>query len=103
VANPWIILYRAAWVLLLALVITGLVCVFMPKWNGLGELQRKKASIQEENRQIELLTQELRHKRERLKSDAEFAERTAREAGMVRSNEIIFKFTDQVATTPEAE
>lgn len=77
----------------MVLVIIGLVCVFLPKCHGLRELQRKKAVLQEENRDIDQATKDLRVKRERFKSDPAFVERVARETGMVRTDEVVFQFT----------
>ena len=71
-----------------------LVCVFVPKCHGIRELQRKKALLNEENRKLDQATKDLRLKRERFQSEPAFVERVAREAGMVRMDEIVFKFTN---------
>lgn len=93
--NRWVIIYRSAWGLLLVLVVIGLICVFLPKCYRMRELQRRKAAIQGENRDFERATKELRLKRDRLKSDPAFVERTARREGMLRRDEVVFKFTDE--------
>ena len=71
------------------------VFLFLPKFRSVRELQRRKHALEVENRNIEHQTKELRIKRERFKSDPEFIEKVAREAGKVKPDEVIFKFTDQ--------
>ena len=93
--SPWVVIYRSMWGLLLTLVVIGLICVFTPKCQSIRELQRKKATIQEENRRIDQATQELRLKRERFESEPAFVERVAREAGMVRMDEVMFQVTNE--------
>jgi len=77
----------------MVLIVIGLICLFLPKCQGIRELQRKKAGLQEETRDLDQATKDLRLKRERFKSDPAFVERVAREAGMVRMDEIVFTFT----------
>jgi len=93
--NYWVIIYRFAWGVLLVLVTIGLLGVFMPKCNRLKELQRRKAALLEENRRTDTRTKELRLKEERFASDAKFVERTARETGMVKPDETVFKFSEE--------
>ena len=77
----------------MVLMVIGLICLFLPKCHRIRELQRKKAVLQEENSNLDLAARNLRLKRERFKSDPVFVERVAREAGMVRTDETVFKFT----------
>jgi len=85
---------KLAWLLVAGLVVIGLACVFVPPARHLRELQRKKAELQTENVRIQELINELRLKQTRFRTDPAFVERTAREAGRVKTNEVIFKFTD---------
>jgi len=93
--NFWVLLYRFAWALLIVLFTIGLVCAFLPRCHRLREFQRKKADLQEENRKLEEGIQTLRHQQQRFLTAPGFVERTARETGMVKSDEVVFKFTNE--------
>jgi cell division protein FtsB len=70
--------------------------MFTPKVRAVSEHQRKKAALIAENRALEDAVRDRRTKRERFASDPEFVERTAHEAGLVKSDEVVFKFTNVV-------
>jgi cell division protein FtsB len=90
----WVIIYRLALGLLIVLCVTGLTCIFLPRCNSLRELQRKRTALREENHVIAERTRELRVSQERFRTEPAFVERTARETGMIRPDETLFKFTD---------
>lgn len=81
--------------MLIVLLMIGLVCIFLPKFNTLRKHQRRKDENTAENRQLQLDTNELRTKQERFNSDPAVVERTARNIGMVRPDEVVFKFTNR--------
>lgn len=83
---------KFVWLLVAGLVATGLACVFVPPTRHLRELQRRKAELQAQNVRTQELINELRLKQKRFRTDAAFVERTARETGRVKTNEVIFKF-----------
>jgi len=85
---------RFVWLLVAGLAIIGLACVFVPPTRHLRELQRKKAELKSESVRIQEMITELRLKQKRFRTDAVFVERTARETGRVKTNEVIFKFRD---------
>lgn len=58
-------------------------------------LQAKNQDLQKENIITEEQTRELKRKQERFSADPAFVERTARESGMAKPNETIFKFTNK--------
>jgi cell division protein FtsB len=89
----WRIIYRCAWVLLIIVVPIGIGCMFVPRCSSLRHLHQKRAELAEENSRIEDATRELRARQERFLSDPLFVERVAREAGMVKSNEIVFRIS----------
>jgi len=91
--SHWVTVYRLAAGLIFVLLAIGLVCIFLPKCNSLREMQRKKAEIERENTGTEERILELSTKREKFKSDPAFVERTARETGMIRPDETVYKFT----------
>jgi cell division protein FtsB len=103
--NYWVVIYRLALFLLIVLFAVGIAFIFVPQMNRVRQMQQKKADLQEENRNLRNMTQDLRENQRRFESDPEFVERTARQMGMVKPNEVVFKFsTDEVAeaasTTP---
>ena len=89
---------RFSLVLLILVVPVGVACLFMPKCNNQRALQQKKAGLEEDTRRIEAMTSEVRARQERFRSDPAFVERTAREAGMVKTNEVIFKLGSDSVT-----
>lgn len=76
------------------LVAAGVVCLFLPKLAELRGLQRKQAALEHDNRRLDQATRELADKRERFASDADFVERTARESGLVKPGDTVFRFRE---------
>lgn len=95
----WNKIYRLALVLVCILAVIALLGIFVPRFNKLAEYQGKKAKIQEENRKTAEATRELKDKQDQFLTKPRFVERTAREAGMIKDNETVFKFTNRQATT----
>ena len=94
-------IYRFSWALLAVLVVIGLLCVFTPKCHTLTRLQTTRAKLEVGNSEkTEDITQ-LKISQERFSSEPTFVERTAREAGMVTSGEVVYKFTDANGKVPE--
>ena len=93
--NYWLVVYRLAWGLLVILFGVGLVCAFVPKGQRVRELQRRKAVLQQDNRRIESDTRDLVRKEERFRRDPAFVEHTAREEGMARPHERVFRYTNE--------
>ena len=92
--NYWLIIYRFAWALLGLLLVIGLLCIFVPKCNTLRALQQKRTVLQQENSEIESAVKEMRTMQEEFQSDPEFVERVARESGLIKSNEVVFRFDE---------
>ena len=88
------VLRRFVWLLLAVLFAVGLACVFVPPSRHLRELQRRRADLMAENLRTQELIRELRAKQQRFDADPSFVERTARETGRVKTNEVVFKFQD---------
>ena len=80
-------------VLLGILLVGVVVCVFTPKVESLRAMQRKRAALEAENRGQEDEVRRLQEKQARFLGEEGFVERTAHEAGLVRPDEIVFKFT----------
>jgi len=92
--NYWVIVYRIAWGLLIALFAVGVTCVFLPQCNRLRELQRQRVNLEEQNRHTEALTRELKDKQDKFDSDPAFVVRTAREIGLAMPDETVYKTTN---------
>jgi cell division protein FtsB len=75
--------------------VVGLAYIFFPKLQALRELHQKKERTDEQNRRLEARIAALRLDQERFHSDPSFVERTARESGMVKPNETVFKFAPE--------
>jgi len=90
--NVWKAIYRISWIVLTALILTGMVFIFGPKFNTLRKMQKDKNELKQENQRLETEIMQLRTKQERFTSDPNFVERTAKEMNMIRTNEIVFIF-----------
>ena len=90
--NWWVTIYRLAWAALLVLFAVGAICAFLPKCRKLSDLQERKSVLRQQNRQTEAAIRELKAKQQRFRTDMGFVERTARESGLVKTNETVFKF-----------
>ena len=88
----WHLIIRFSWVLLVILGVLGLVGVFFPKCREFQRLQRTKMALEEEDNRMESNIRQLEMKRKRFLYDKDFVERTARELGMAKPGETIFKF-----------
>jgi cell division protein FtsB len=95
--NYWVFVYRFAWFVLVILCAIGLTCIFLPKCQTYQELQGKKAVLEEENRQIEANIKRAQTQQELLQRDRAFVERTAREQGMAKPGETVFRVTREPA------
>lgn len=92
----WLVIYRFALGILLVLCLIGVVFMFLPKCYRIRQMQQTKSELEESNRQREADIRELRHNQERFQSDPVFVQRTAREVGMVRPHEVVFRFSNSV-------
>lgn len=70
----------------------ALACIFVPKFRELEDLQRRRDGLQGIVRAVDDDTRDLRLKQERFSSDPEYVERVAKDAGMIKTNEVLFKF-----------
>jgi len=99
--NIWKLIYRFSWFLLIALAFIGLIFIFTPKLNRYSRLQNTRCSLEDKNTEKTADIKDFKIKQERFTSEPEFVERTAREAGMVTTDEIVYKFKDVNGKVPE--
>lgn len=79
----------------MVLLVIGVVCVFLPRYNKLRVMQQRRDETDQENRQLEARDKELRAFCKRFVTDPGFVERVAQELGMVRPGEIMVKYMDE--------
>lgn len=90
--NPWNFIGKVAVVIIIILGLTGMLLFFLPKLRESHQLHRTKASLEENNARMETQIRLLESKCKRFNYDKEFVERTARELGMVKPDETVYKF-----------
>lgn len=88
--NRWVMLYRFAWLLLIAVAALIALAIFTPKWRSLQSLHRERREMEAQNARITEQTTELIRKQQRFQSDPAFVARTAHESGRVLTNETVF-------------
>lgn len=99
--NTWIVIYRMSWAVLIILGCIGASVFFVPKWKEYREYQRKHAEMSAQIELEEEMINLLRAKQERFRTDPRFVERVARDLGLARSNEVIFRFdSDPLSSAP---
>jgi len=99
--NIWKLIYRFSMVLLAILVVIGLICFFTPKFREYSRMQETRNSMAVQNSEKAEDIKNFKIKQERFTSEPAFVERTAREAGMVTSDEIVYKFKDVNGKVPD--
>lgn len=90
--NFWVMLYRFAWIIVIVCCVIAVICVFVPRAHTHQELQRRKRALEEGNARLESKIRQLDEKQQRFRTDPEFVERIAREQGMAKPGETIFRF-----------
>lgn len=88
----WRLITRIFWLVLLGVVLVALAALFAPKYAQYNELSRRVHAMQESNRDLATAIRRLESNQRRIVSDRAFVERTARELGMVKPEEIVFKY-----------
>jgi cell division protein FtsB len=90
--NFWILVYRLAWMVVVASGVVAIVCIFLPKTHNYQTLQNRKEALEQANEATEARIRKLNLNQKRFRSDPEFVERSAREQGMAKPGETIFRF-----------
>jgi cell division protein FtsB len=99
--NNWLLLYKFAWVAIVALFVTAIIWLFLPRIHKLRELQKEEVATREDIRAAEAQINDLKVKQVRLESDPEFLEEMARtELGWAKTGETVFKV---IAQEPDGE
>lgn len=84
-------LYNMAWAIIVILCLIGTAIVVAPQLSRQGRLHEQKHAREQESRQLDEDIADLRTRQSRFHSDRDFVERTAREMGMVRPDEVVLK------------
>lgn len=97
--NPWVLIYRFAWMVVIASCVVAIVCVFLPKTHNYQTLQNRKNALEQSNAQMESRVRQLQSNQKKFRTDPAFVERVAREQGMAMPGETIFRFPQTNATS----
>ncbi len=81
---------------LLALALVGLACAFLPYYARHRQLQRTEASLSRQVADREEEYRNLRRQRDSFETDVSFVEHCARELGLVKADEVVYKAADRV-------
>ncbi len=93
----WLIITRVFWLIVLGSIVVGFFALFTPKYAQYNELNRRVREMQESNRELASAIRRLESQQQRFVSDPSFVERTARELGMAKPGEIVYKyFSDDI-------
>lgn len=90
--NFWVILYRVACGGVAVAIAIAIICIFVPQSHRSRELEGRRLVLQESNARLEARLRELEDDQHRFRTDPEFVERIAREQGMAKPGETIFRF-----------
>lgn len=96
--NIGVFLQKFAWIALCVIVVVSFACLFLPRCRQLTALNRRRLELETHNSALQRAIAELKWKQERFLSDPDFVEHVAREAGRIKSDEILFKFTNRTFT-----
>jgi len=97
--SVWRVIYRVAMVVVVVLIVIATFFLLTPPAQTMCQHYRTKVQLMEETDRLKADIQDLAEKQRRFRSDPAFVERTAREAGMVKSNEVIYKLEEANADT----
>ena len=86
-------LYRIAWIATAIVFVIGALCVFGPQLNHYHRMLAQKESKEAEEKAMNAAIGDLQDRQERFRTNARFVERTAREIGMVKPDEVLLKDT----------
>jgi len=95
----WTKIYRLSWILLVVILIISIICLYLPKCRQLRRMQKEKSAKIEANRIKQNSITEHKAWQDKFETDPSFVEKTARESGMVKENEYVFKFTNGSSET----
>lgn len=88
----WLVITRIFWLALIGGGIGLIVVMAAPKYYQRNELNRRIRDMRERNRDLERAVHRLEIQQQRFVTDPAFVERTARELGMARPGEVIYKY-----------
>ena len=90
--NFWVLVYRFAWLVVITSCMVAVVCVFLPKSRDARMLQKQKSALEQGNAEMETKIRGLQENQKRFRTDPDFVERIAREQGMAKPGETVFRF-----------
>ncbi len=97
--NIWVVIYRVSCAALGVLLVIGILSMFSPQYKQYRENERRAEELEYGIALEEEMLKTLRRKQERFRSDPRFVEQIAREIGLAKPGETIFKFMDDPETS----
>jgi cell division protein FtsB len=88
----WHMITRLIWIPIALIGVVAVISWGMPKCQEYQRLQNSRMALDEENNHLESNIRQLETKHKRFAYDKDFVERTARELGMAKPGETIYKF-----------
>lgn len=92
--NYFSIIIRFALAILIVAAVAGLLLLFFPKYRSLEYLHKQRGARATEIRELETEIAELETNQRQFRSNPDFVERVARESGMVKTNEFVYKLEE---------
>ncbi len=86
---------------MIILSVIGLIVVFTPKMHRYSKLQKTRSELEELSISKTEEIKDFKIKQDRFTTEPGFVERTAREAGMVTPDEVVYKFKDANGKVPD--
>ena len=91
--KSWLMVYRIAWGVLLALLVILVFNMFLPSVRENKAKLRKIDTLEQENKLSEEAIRDIKRNKSRFENDPEFVERLAREElGKAKEGETVFRF-----------
>lgn len=94
----WTLITRVFWIVVFGGCIAVFLALFIPRYSQYNRLNQRIREMNETNRELEAAVRRLEMRQQRFVSDPAFVERTAREIGMARPNETIYKYYPDEST-----
>ncbi|MEI6972500.1 MAG: cell division protein FtsL [bacterium] len=92
--NLWVVIYKITWVLIAVVLVCIAIGWGIPKYNKYRSMQAQQTAKLEEKQLLEEKIRRLQLNQARFSTESAFVERTARNEGMIKSNETLCKMTD---------
>ena len=87
----WVSVYRFTWILIVAVCVVGLVCLFLPRYSEYRTLQQQRDKLAEDIRRNEERRKQLLLQQEKFRTDPDYVEKIARDDGRIAPDQSVIK------------